>query len=147
MRNEEIVPADSILIRGSALRDNSFITGETRLRSRKVGERIYAGGRQRGEIIEIEVVKNIEQSRLTRLWRNQVFKTSKVYLDNLGNTWSYYFTLAVLGIAAGTGIYWDYTNPENMFQSVCTVLIVACPCALAISTPFTLGNIMRILFM
>ncbi|MBC7556653.1 MAG: HAD-IC family P-type ATPase, partial [Chryseobacterium sp.] len=42
-------------------------------------------------------------------------------------------------------IFWIRIDFEKMFQVVCAILIVACPCALALSAPFTFGHIMRIL--
>lgn len=144
IRNEEIIPTDSILIYGEALIDNSFITGESRLISKKNGDILYAGGRQKGGLLEIEVIKNVEQSQLTSLWSHKAFKKSGLYLDTLINKCSYYFTICVLTIALFTSIYWYFVNKQHLFQSVCAVLIVACPCALSISTPFTLGNIIRI---
>jgi Cu+-exporting ATPase len=144
IHNEEIIPTDSILIDGEALIDNSFITGESRLISKKNGDILCAGGRQKGGIIKIEVIKTVEQSQLTSLWSNKAFKKSGLYLDTIVNNCSYYFTICILTIALFTSIYWYYVNKQHLFQSVCAVLIVACPCALAISTPFTLGNIISI---
>lgn len=144
IRNEEIIPTDSILIQGESLIDNSFITGESRPISKKIGDILYAGGRQKGGIIEIEVIKNVEQSLLTGLWNHKAFKKSGMYLDSLVNKWSYYFTICVLIIALLTFIYWYFINKQHIFQTVCAVLIVACPCALAISAPFTLGNIISL---
>lgn len=144
IRNEEIIPTDSILIHGEALIDNSFITGESRLISKKNGDILYAGSRQKGGILEIEVIKTVEQSKLISLWSHKAFKKSGLYLDTVINKCSYYFTICVLTIALLTSIYWYYFNKQHLFQSVCAVLIVACPCALAISTPFTLGNIINL---
>lgn len=145
IRNEEIIPADVVLIKGEAFIDNSFITGESYLTLCKSGDRIYAGGRQRGGIIEVEVIKEVEQSRLVQLWSHNAFKKPKMYLDALVNRWSYYFTPIILILSFFTGLYWYCVDQERIFQSVCAVLIVACPCALALSTPFTLGHLMRIL--
>src|SRR5690606_41242409 len=52
----------------------SFVTGESDLVEKTPGELIYAGGRQVGEAIEVEVVKAVSQSHLTRLWNNENFK-------------------------------------------------------------------------
>src|SRR5690606_35222173 len=74
IRNNEIVPADAILLKGTASIDFSFVTGESRPVDKVMGEIIYAGGRQLGEAIEMEVVKPVSQSHLTRLWNNDHFK-------------------------------------------------------------------------
>ncbi|XOD68723.1 MAG: heavy metal translocating P-type ATPase [Flavobacteriales bacterium AspAUS03] len=145
IRNEEIIPADAVLIRGVAMIDNSFITGESSLVSKKSGDRIYAGGKQKGQAIELEVIKGVDQSYLTQLWTHDTFRKKGPSMDTMVNRWSRYFTLVVLVLALITGLFWCFIDPSKALQTVCAVLIVACPCALALSTPFTLGNVMRIL--
>ncbi len=145
IRNNEIVPADAILLRGNASIDYSFVTGESRPVEKVLGEMIYAGGRQAGSIIELEVMKEVSQSYLTQLWNN--FNESikeKGQLSELSNTVAKYFTIVVLTLSAGVGLYWmqyDVTTAVNAFTGI---LIVACPCALAITIPFTLGTTLRI---
>lgn len=145
IRNNEIIPADSILLQGAASIDYSFVTGETRPVAKVLGEMIYAGGRQIGGIIELEVMKDVSQSYLTQLW-NDFRSASKDagQWSELSNTVSKYFTIAVLMISSVVGAYWlqyDVTTAVNAFTGI---LIVACPCALAIAIPFTLGTTMRI---
>lgn len=146
IRKNEIIPADSILINGEGIIDYSFVTGESNPISKVSGEMIFAGGRQLGGAIELEVIKEVSQSYLTRLWNNDTFnKIGESYFTRFSNTVSKYFTIIVLLIAIGAGAFWltvDLKTAVNVFTSV---LIVACPCALALSTPFTLGNAMRIL--
>ncbi len=145
VRNQEIIPVDSILLQGEAHIDNSFITGESSAVSKEPGERIYAGGKQLGPALQLEVIKNVDQSYLTQLWNKEAFKKKEHGLDNLTNHISKYFTIAILLITLVAGIYWSTVDFEKMFQVVSAILIVACPCALALSAPFTFGHIMRIL--
>ncbi|OPC19354.1 ATPase [Elizabethkingia meningoseptica] len=145
VRNEEIIPVDAILINGEGNIDNSFITGEAATISKKPGDKIFAGGKQKGSILELEVIKNVDQSYLTQLWNKEAFKKHETGLDTLTNTISKYFTLIVLGITLIAGIYWSTVDMQKMFQVICAILIVACPCALALSAPFTMGHIMRIM--
>ena len=42
------------------------------------------------------------------------------------------------------GIFWYFINPSMAFNVVTAVLIIACPCALALSAPFAIGNMLRI---
>ena len=145
IRHGEIVPADALLLQGSAAIDYSFVTGESTPVEKVLGEMIYAGGKQVGGAIELEVMKEVSQSYLTQLWNN--FNQSmreKGQLSELSNTVSKYFTIVVLAISFGVLAYWlpkDMTTAVNAFTGI---LIVACPCALAISIPFTLGTTMRI---
>lgn len=146
IRNQEIIPADSVLIHGEAFIDNSFITGESKLVEKKVGEKIYAGGKQSGTTIELEIIKEVNQSYLTRLWNNEAFKKDTSTIDSITNNISKYFVMVILIITILSGLYWYYIekNTSQMYQVITSILIVACPCALALSAPFTLGNIMRV---
>jgi len=65
VRNQEIIPADSVLISDHASIDYSFVTGESNPVSKKTGDYIYAGGRQVGGSIDMEVVKPVSQSSPT----------------------------------------------------------------------------------
>lgn len=146
IRKNEIIPADSILINGEGIIDYSFVTGESHPVSKVSGEMIFAGGRQLGGAIELEVIKEVSQSYLTRLWNNDTFnKIGESYFTRFSNTVSKYFTIIVLLIAIGAGAYWLTVDLKTAVHVFTSVLIVACPCALALSTPFTLGNAMRIL--
>ena len=145
IRNEELVPADAVLIRGSARVDNSFVTGESAPVSKEVGDMIYAGGRQVGEAIELEVIKPVDQSYLTQLWNNDAFHEDKAFhFKNLTDRISQAFTLIVLGLATLAALYWLATDPGKAANVFTAILIVACPCALALAAPFTLGNALRI---
>lgn len=145
VRNQEIIPVDAILINGEGNIDNSFITGESESISKQPGDKIFAGGKQIGSSLELEVIKNVDQSYLTQLWNKEAFKKHETGLDTLINNISKYFTFIILGIALISGIYWSFIDLEKMFQVISAILIIACPCALALSSPFTFGHIMRIL--
>lgn len=145
VRNQEIIPVDAILINGEGNIDNSFITGESASIPKKAGDKIFAGGKQVGSALELEVIKNVNQSYLTQLWNKEAFKKHETGLDNLTNEISKYFTFIILGITLIAGIYWARIDFEKMFQVVAAILIIACPCALALSAPFTFGHVMRIL--
>ncbi|MEJ2614890.1 MAG: heavy metal translocating P-type ATPase metal-binding domain-containing protein [Ignavibacteriaceae bacterium] len=145
VRNNEIIPADSILFSGTGNIDYSFVTGESKPVNKVMGEFIYAGGRQQGESLELEVVKEVSQSYLTQLWNNNTFKKKEESdFTALSNHISKYFTAVVLLIAVISSAFWMPVNFGISLNVFTAVLIVACPCALALSTPFTLGNTLRI---
>lgn len=145
VRNQEIIPVDAVLINGEGNIDNSFITGESASIPKRAGDKIFAGGKQIGSALELEVIKTVNQSYLTQLWNKEAFKKYETGLDNLTNEISKYFTFIILGITLIAGIYWGRIDFEKMFQVVAAILIIACPCALALSAPFTFGHVMRIL--
>ncbi|MFC5048090.1 heavy metal translocating P-type ATPase [Aquimarina hainanensis] len=145
IRNGELITVDSVLIEGNAQIDYSFVTGESETVTKKTGDKLFAGGRQLFGAIEIEATKSVKQSYLTQLWSNDVFKTNKEEaFTNLTNTISKYFTITILCIAALATIFWTFYDASKAIQVFTAVLIIACPCALALSSPFALGNMLRL---
>ncbi len=144
IRNQELIPADAILINGLANIDYSFVTGESLPQQKNVGEFIYAGGKQIGSTIELKIKNKVEQSRLTQLWNQSADHDKTTKLSNLIDKISKNFTYLVLAISLLTSIFWLFIDSGLAIKSFTAVLIVACPCALALSIPFTFGNVMRI---
>lgn len=146
IRNQELIPVDGILISEKAEIDYSFVTGEAIPITKQSGDKVFAGGKQIGKVIEMEVLHSVSQSYLTQLWSNDVFQKNveqkhKTITDSI----SRYFTPILLLIAfAGFG-YWIFIDANTAFNVFTAVLIVACPCALALTAPFTFGNVLRIL--
>ncbi|GAA4416696.1 heavy metal translocating P-type ATPase metal-binding domain-containing protein [Nibrella viscosa] len=145
IRNQELIPADGILYKGSATIDYSFVTGESEPESKKPGTLLYAGGKQLGEAIELEVVREVSQSYLTQLWNNDAFRKGaqsriRTFADAVGK----YFTVTVLTLAFLVGTYWYLTDAAKAVNAFTAILIVACPCVLSLSYPFVLGNGIRI---
>ncbi len=146
IRNEELIPVDCILIKGRARIDYSFVTGESRTVSKQSGDKLFAGGKQLEGSIEVDVLKSVEQSYLTQLWSNDVFKKDKsLAFTNITNTISKNFTIGILLIAVVATTFWLVVDSSKAINVFTSVLIIACPCALALAAPFTFGNVLRIL--
>lgn len=146
IRNGELLPADGLLIRGTANMDYSFVSGEAIPVSKRPGDQLYAGGRQNGEQLEIQINRPIAQSYLTRLWDQDAFRKDKEKQHVLTtNKMGKYFTLTILTIAFLSLFYWLRIDTGMAINVFTAVLIIACPCAIALSVPFTLGNALRIL--
>jgi len=140
IRNQELIPIDGILINGEGMIDYSFVTGEANPVTKKSGDKLFAGGKQMAGVIEIEALKTVSQSYLTQLWSNDVFnKNKEEHFKNITDNISKYFTYIILSIAFLSGLYWYFINPTTAYNVVTSILIIACPCALALSAPFTLG--------
>ena len=145
IRSHEIIPVDCILIKGTAEIDYSFVTGESEPVWKESGEKLFAGGKQLSGVLEVEVLKSVSQSYLTQLWGNSIFSKDKAsqfqtLTDSIGKR----FTIAVLSIATIATIFWLILDPSLVLNVFTSVLIIACPCAIALAAPFTLGNMLRI---
>lgn len=146
VRNGEIVPADARLVSGDARLDYSFVTGESAPVARSVGDHIYAGARQVGGTIELETVKETSRSYLASLWDHEAFRKPRdTSLNNITNRAGRWFTVAVVLFALSAGLWWALHDPERAPRVFASILVVACPCALALSAPFALGATLRLL--
>jgi len=146
IRNQELIPVDGILISEECQIDYSFVTGEAVPIPKKSGDKIFAGGKQLGKVIEMEVLNSVSQSYLTQLWSNDVFqKKIDIKYKTITDAISRYFTPALLLIAVVSFGYWIFIDTNTAFNVFTAILIVACPCALALTAPFTMGNILRIM--
>lgn len=145
VRNQELIPADANITKGKANIDYSFVTGEAMPVPKSAGEFVFAGGRQMGSAIELTIEKEVEQSYLTQLWNQKSDKEEESRLNNTINNVSQYFTAIVMMVAFISFFYWLMNDTLGKAVYVfASVLIIACPCALALTIPFTFGSTMRL---
>ena len=145
IRNEEVIPTDGIL-ESNAIVDYSFVTGEKDLTHLQKGSHVFAGGKVKGKMVVIQCTKEVDNSRLTSLWNESSFKKKdEVDEDKQLDKVVGFFVLSIILIALASGIYWWYVDPSAVFPVVSSVLIVACPCGLSLSGPFSYGTGIRIL--
>ncbi len=147
IKHKELIPADSILLKGKAEIDYSFVTGEAEPVQVKGGEKIFAGGRQTGGTIEVSLTRKVSQSYLTQLWNNEAFSKTKhnSTASRVANRVGKYFTAVILLIAFSALFYWFPKDSDKAINAFTAVLIIACPCAVALAIPFIFGNVLRIL--
>ncbi|HVT86742.1 MAG TPA: heavy metal translocating P-type ATPase metal-binding domain-containing protein [Chitinophagaceae bacterium] len=143
VRQNEMIPADAIIKKGEGNIDYSFVSGENNPVLKRKNDLVYAGGKQLGAALEMEVVHPVEQSYITQLWNNDVFTQQKNKDRSFVHPWSRYFTLALFIVAAGAALYWAFNDPSKIAVAVTASLIVACPCSLLLSATFTYGNMLR----
>lgn len=146
VRHQEIVPADGLLMQESAWFDYSFVTGESNWVQKHQHDIIYAGAIQKNSTCIIQISKKPSQSYITQLWNS---KQSEKFRSNTLMTTeriNLFFSSAVLILGCLAALYWctqgDY---QTGLKALITVWIVACPCALLLSSTFTYGNLLHIL--
>lgn len=144
---QEIIPVDGILSRGKAVIDYSFVNGESDLQEISIGQHIYAGGKQTQNTIDLIVMNSHEQSKMISMWNHASFKNKKVRNENqLLDTAGMIFTWIVLGLGMGAWLFWmSQSKPLMAWNSLTTILIVACPCALLLTSSFVYGHYIRVL--
>lgn len=142
IKNEEIIPVDATLQSDYSKIDYSFVTGESTKKTIRKGERIFAGGKHFGTAIQLEVYKPVNQSYLTQLWNSNDGERHDHKITEQEKL-SGHFIIALLIISAAGLVLWSFLDPSRIVSIITAILIVACPCALAISEPFTYGNVLR----
>lgn len=145
VRPQEVVPADATLLDEAGVVDYAFITGEQTPVAVEGGETVRAGGRVLGRALRLRVQREVSHSQLASLWSNQVFATPKAHwLTNVAARFGGWFTVGAVVLAAAGAIAWwpDVAMSANVATAV---LIIACPCALSLASPVTLGTAMGLL--
>ena len=142
IKTGEIIPADAILMSVVGSIDYAFVTGESRPSRKVAGEMVYGGGRNAGSPIELEVIKTFEQGRFNEIWKSAEQNVAhKTQTPEWERKISAIFLVATLAIALGTLVYGLFFRPENTWFPVVAVLMVACPCALALAPPFAYNQV------
>ncbi len=141
VRPGEVVPADATLIdaRGGRI-DYAFVTGEAEAVTIAAGALVSAGGRVAGHAVHVRVVRPVSQSRLADLWQHPAFDQHPPHwLSTIAARFGHWFTVGAIALAAlGFAAWWP---DAHMAANVATaVLIIACPCALTLAAPITLGT-------
>lgn len=144
IRNEEIIPADGVLVSKQASIDYSFVTGESAPEQSNKEALVYAGGKVKGAAVEIVISNLPSQSYLTKLWNNSS-ETVNTKINSLSDQVGQWFTVAVLFLAFISAGYWFFIDVATSIRVFTSILIIACPCALALAIPITYGNTLRIL--
>lgn len=145
-RQQEVIPADGILLSANAWFDYSFVTGESNWVQKFRHETIYAGAIQQSPLAQIKVSKSPSQSYITQLWNSRQhtkFVSNTVLTTERINVW---FSAIVLVIGSIACMYWLWQGQSaTALKALVTVWIVACPCALLLCSTFTFGNMLSIL--
>ena len=139
VRREEFVPADGVILEGDSLINNSLLTGESVPDHVKAGHPVFSGTQNMGPDLLIRIEKVSKETRLGKILRNveQGWALRSRTVD-LTSVVAKYFTLTVILLAITLFVI---LLPEKgmamALTRALTLLIVTCPCALAISVPLT----------
>lgn len=145
IHHNEVIPTDSLLSKGQALIDYSFITGEEKPEVVEKGGLIYAGGKNAGSMIEIVSVKSFSQNSFIQLWNNDAFDKELSDKDSRTTLISKYFSIVVVFISLAAFTYWMFFDVDTAWKAATAVLIIACPCALLLCASFTNGYLQSML--
>ncbi|CAK7040462.1 MAG: putative copper-exporting P-type ATPase V [Desulfovibrio sp.] len=126
----ETVPVDGVILTGITTIDQSVMTGESLPVDKTPGDTVFSGTINRFGAIDIQTTKTGEDSSLQKLIRMvRDAENNKAPMQRIVDQWAGWLVPAAVAIAIVT-----YFATGNVERAV-TVLVVFCPCALALATP------------
>lgn len=140
----EILPADGVVITGESEISDAAFSGEWIPRARRAGDPVLAGSVNLSSSLRIKVLRTRDQTALSCLRQRLAdAATAPSRFELAAERILPYFTGVTILIALGVGCYWHWRDPSRALEVVLTLLIVSCPCALALATPLLSAFSMR----
>jgi len=134
------IPADGTIVWGESNLDEALLTGESRPVVRAQGEAVFAGTQNLTSPIEVVVTRTGQATRMGQLMElMESASRDKPPIIEWANRAGVWFVFGVLTIALITLLYWTSTAPSRAIENTVAVLIVACPCVIALAAPLTLS--------
>ena len=141
IKKGERIPLDGIITSGITYIDNSSLTGESKLVSLTIGDKVLSGSINKGDIIEVKVDTPYSDSTVNKIL-NLVENASenKAKTETFVTKYAKYYTVIVLILAVLVGIFLplitNCTYSDSIYKAL-TFLVISCPCAIAISVPLS----------
>lgn len=136
----DLVAADGIVVEGQARVDESILTGESRPVSKSAEDEVFAGTKNVDSRLVVEVKAVAEQTRIHQVMQLVEEATNnKPRIVQWANQIGGYFVLTVITLSIITFLVWLFVDPERAVDRVVALLVVACPCALAMATPLAVS--------
>lgn len=145
----EALAVDGVLREGSSSFDEALLTGEATPVLRQVGDHVIAGSVNGDQPVVVEVRHAAQASAVSEIRRlvDQGLQQRPGYAL-LAERVASVFVVALLLLASATALFWLSADPGQWLPNTIAVLIVTCPCALALATPVSLavsaGGFMRL---
>ncbi|MDD3465781.1 MAG: heavy metal translocating P-type ATPase [Campylobacterales bacterium] len=138
MKAGDVAALDGDVILGEANFDESTLSGESEPVLKRDGDKITSGSKNLDGMVHYRVTRDFKHSsfsEIVRLLSESLEKKPKI--ESMANLLSRYFSVTILSIATLTFIGWLYTGAslEKALVVSVSVIIIACPCALALATP------------
>ena len=136
VRAGERIPADGVVVEGQGDIDESLLTGESTPLRRAVDARVIAGSMLLDGAVTVLIDKLGANTALAAICRSmELARCTRPPLVRLADSIASYIVVALLIVAAGVALAWSFIDPQRAFVVTLSVLVVTCPCALALATP------------
>ena len=135
----ETVPVDAIILQGKSAIDESTFNGEHLPRPVSSGDTVYAGTVNTESVLQARVTGTYVDTRLAALQRSvEHAQLEKPAIARLADRVASRFIALILLVTAATATAWFVIDPSRALWISLSVLVISCPCALALATPAAL---------
>ncbi|MFY0991315.1 heavy metal translocating P-type ATPase [Halomonas sp. C05BenzN] len=133
------VPADGVIEEGESSLDESMLTGEYLPVTRRVGDGVTGGSQNVESPLVVRVTHAGRDARVAGIvdLTDRAF-ASRPRLAQMAARMSHLFVLRLLFVTLGVATVWWFIDPSRVLWVTLSVLVVTCPCALALATPTAL---------
>ncbi|WP_168015940.1 heavy metal translocating P-type ATPase [Halomonas salinarum] len=133
------VPADGVIEDGTSSLDESMLTGESQPVTRRTGDTITGGSHNVDSPLVVRVTHAGHDARAAAIidLTDRAF-AKRPRIAELASRWAHLFVLRLLVVSLGVAIAWTFIDPSRVLWVTLSVLVVTCPCALALATPTAL---------
>ena len=140
VRAGETIPADATVLSGQSAVDESILTGETRPREVTMHDTVAAGSLNLGSVLDVRIDAVREHTRIGRILSLvESSARTRPRIVQLADRIGAHFVVTVIVLAALTFAGWLFVEPGAAVDRAVSLLVVACPCALALATPLALS--------
>ncbi|MGB5411372.1 MAG: heavy metal translocating P-type ATPase, partial [Woeseiaceae bacterium] len=136
LRAGDAIPADGTIVVGETTVDESLLTGESTPRLRVIGDPLAAGSVNIDGTIEMTVERTGSATTLGTISRlSEQARFARPRFVQLADRIASYIVVALLLVATVVAVSWYLIEPARAFVVTLSVLVITCPCALALATP------------
>lgn len=136
IRAGDSIPADGIVVSGASAVDEALLTGESEPRPRMMGDLLAAGSINLDAMMTMRVTRTGGDTALGAINRlSERARSTRPAFVSIADRIASYLVSALLLVAAAVALFWYFVAPEKAFVVTLSVLVVTCPCALALATP------------
>lgn len=142
VRPGDKIPLDGVVVKGVSAVDQATITGESIPVTKKVDDDVFAGTINTEGYLEVRVTRKDTETILARIIelvkesKNRKSKTEK-FIDRFATYYTPTVILLAVVVATVPPLFWGMSFDEWFYRAL-VLLVVSCPCALAISTPVSM---------
>jgi len=136
IRAGEAIPADGVIASGDTTVDEALLSGEATPQRKVSGDAVAAGSVNLDGLVTMRVLRTGSDTTLGTISRlSERARYTRPAFVTIADRIASYIVVALLAVATVVAVSWYLIAPERAFVITLSVLVVTCPCALALATP------------